>query len=197
MGKRDPRVDAYIAKSPDFAKPILSHIRKIMHSAVPEVEEAWKWSAPAFEYKGLLAIMATFKSYAALNLWKAKLILDERDKDSAGNFGKLATIKDLPPDKILAGYFRKAAELNETGVKVKKAPASAKKALPIPPELKKALAKNAKAKATFDGFSPSHRREYIQWISEAKSEETRERRVTTAIEWMAEGKPRMWKYMRR
>jgi uncharacterized protein YdeI (YjbR/CyaY-like superfamily) len=199
MGKRDPRVDAYIAKSPDFAKPILSHIRKVMHAAIPEVEETWKWSAPAFEYKGLIGIMAAFKNYCGLNLWKASLILKKGEKavDSAGNFGKITSLDDLPSDKVLAGYFKEAARLNESGVKVKKTPAASKKPLPVPAILRTALAKNAKARATFDAFSPSHQREYIEWIAEAKSEETRDRRIATALEWMAEGKSRNWKYARR
>ena len=196
MGKRDPRVDAYIAKSPDFAKPVLSHIRKVMHSAIPDVEETWKWSAPAFEYKGLIGIMAAFKSYCGLNLWKASLILKKGAKgvDSAGNFGKIVTIDDLPSDKVLAGYFKEAAKLNEAGVKVKKAPAASKKPAAVPPILRTALARNAKARSAFEAFSPSHQREYIDWITEAKSEETRTRRLETAVEWMAEGKSRNWKY---
>jgi uncharacterized protein YdeI (YjbR/CyaY-like superfamily) len=199
MGKRDPRVDAYIAKSPDFAKPILSHIRKVMHSAIPEVEETWKWSAPAFEYNGLVGIMAAFKNYCGLNLWKASLILKKGAKavDSAGNFGKIASLDDLPSDKVLAGYFKEAARLNESGVKVKKPPPASKKPLPVPTVLRTALATNAKARAAFEAFSPSHQREYIQWITESKSEETRDRRVATALEWMAEGKSRNWKYARR
>jgi uncharacterized protein YdeI (YjbR/CyaY-like superfamily) len=199
MGKRDPRIDAYIAKSPDYAKPILTHIRNVMHSAIPEVEETLKWSAPAFEYKGLIGIMAAFKNYCGLNLWKASLILKKGAKgvDSAGNFGKIASVDDLPPDKVLAGYFKQAAELNESGVKVKKAPAASKKPIPVPTVLSKALAKNAKARAAFEAFSPSHQREYIEWITEAKSEETRERRISTALEWMADGKSRNWKYARR
>jgi uncharacterized protein YdeI (YjbR/CyaY-like superfamily) len=199
MGKRDPRVDAYIARSPEFAKPILSHIRKVMHSAVPGVAETLKWSAPAFEYEGLIGIMAAFKNYCGLNLWKASLILKQGSKgvDSAGNFGKIATLDDLPSDKVLGGYFKEAARLNESGVKVKKKPAPSKRRLAIPPILRAALSKNARARSTFEAFSPSHQREYIEWIAEAKSEETRERRVETTLEWLAEGKPRNWKYMRR
>jgi uncharacterized protein YdeI (YjbR/CyaY-like superfamily) len=199
MAKRDPRVDAYIAKAPQFAKPVLTHIRKVIHSAIPEVEESIKWSAPAFEYKGMIGIMASFKEYCALNLWKGPLILKKGDKavdDPAGNFGKLKTVDDLPSDKVLEGYFKQAAKLNEEGISVKKKSTAKKKPPTIPPALASALAKNAKARAAFDAFSPSHQREYIEWITEAKTEETRQRRLETALEWMAEGKSRNWKYAR-
>ena len=199
MTKRDPRVDAYIAKAPEFARPVLTHIRKVIHSAIPDVEESVKWSAPAFEYKGIICILASFKEYCALNLWKGPLILKNGDKavdDPAGNFGKLRTVGDLPSDKILGGYFKQAAKLNEEGIAVKKKSAGKKAPPTIPPVLSAALAKNSKARAAFETFSPSHQREYIEWITEAKTEDTRLRRLETAIEWMAEGKSRNWKYAR-
>ena len=200
MGQRDPRVDAYIAKAPDFAKPILARIRKVVHSASPEVDETIKWGAPAFIHNGILCIMASFKEYCALNFWKGALIVTsdgKRASDSAGQFGKLASVSDLPPDKVLSGYVKDAMRLNESGAKVAKPKPKAKPAVRTPPILVKALAKNAKARATFEAFSPSHKREYVEWITEAKTDETRQRRVDTAIEWMADGKPRMWKYQKR
>ena len=200
MGKRDPRVDAYIAKAPDFAKPILTRIRKVVLGASPEVEETIKWGAPAFTYNGLLCIMASFKQYCALNFWKGSLIVTtdgKRADDSAGQFGKIARVSDLPPDEVLAGYVKEAMKLNESGAKVAKPKSKAKQPHKTPPVLQKALAKNAKARATFEGFSPSNKREYIEWITEAKSDETRQRRLDTAIEWMAEGKTRLWKYQKR
>lgn len=200
MAKIDPRVDAYIAKKPEFAKPILTHIRKVIHSAVPDVVESIKWGAPAFEHKGLLCIMAAFKEYCALNLWKGSLILKKGDKgvdESAGNFGILKSVRDLPSDRVLAGYFKQAAKLNEEGVVVKKTAPKKKAPVTVPPLLRSALAKNAKARAAFDEFSPSHQREYIEWITDAKSEDTRQRRLETALEWIAEGKSRNWKYERR
>jgi uncharacterized protein YdeI (YjbR/CyaY-like superfamily) len=200
MGKRDTRVDAYIAKAPDFAKPILTRIRKVVHTAGPEVEETIKWGAPAFMDNGILCIMASFKEYCALNFWKGSLIVTsdgKRADDSAGQFGKIASVSDLPPDKVLAGYVKEAIKLNESGAKVAKPKPKAKAALETPPALLKALAKNAKARATFEAFSPSNKREYVEWITEAKTDETRQRRVDTAIEWMAEGKSRLWKYQKR
>ena len=200
MGKRDPRVDAYIAKAPDFAKPILTRIRKVVHSAGPDVEETIKWGAPAFMYNGILCIMASFKQYCAVNFWKGSLIVTndgKRADDSAGQFGKIASVSDLPPDRILAGYVKEAMKLNESGAKVAKPKAKAKPPLETPPALMKALAKNAKARATFEVFSPSNKREYVEWITEAKTDDTRQRRLETAIEWMAEGKPRLWKYQKR
>lgn len=199
MGTRDPRIDAYIAKSPDFAKPILTYLREIIHEACPDVEETMKWSNPHFDYKGVLAGMSAFKAHCAFGFWKGSLIVDPMTaagEKAAGQFGRITKIEDLPPRRVIAGYVKEAMRLNEEGVK---APARMKAAKPkelvVPDELAAALKKNRKAQATFDAFSPSHKREYAQWIAEAKGEDTRKRRVATAVEWMADGKPRNWKYM--
>ncbi len=195
MGKRDDRVDAYIAESADFAKPILTHLRELVHATCPDAEETMKWNFPYFMYKGLLCSMAAFKEHCAFGFWQSVLVLGEAT-EGAWSFDRITKLSDLPSKKALAGYIKKAKELNETGVKK---PASPKKkaprALTVPNDLAAALKKNAKAQATFDGFSPSHKRGYIDWITEAKTEATRERRVLTTIEWLAEGKPRNWKYM--
>ena len=196
MGSRDPRVDAYIAKSADFAKPILTHLREVVHSACPEVEETMKWSNPHFMYKGMLGGMAAFKEHCAFGFWKGSLILPERNDDkAAGHFGRITKIADLPPKKIIAGYVKEAMRLNEEGVK---SPARTKPKTPkpvvVPEALAAALRKHAKARKTFEAFSPSHQREYAEWIADAKGEDTRQRRIETAIEWMAEGKARNWKY---
>ena len=187
MPKHDARVDAYIAKSADFAKPILQYLRETIHAALPQVEETMKWSTPFFEYKGTLAMMAAFKEHIRFGFWKGQLL-------DAG-MERITSMKDLPPKKDLVALVKKAAALNEQGVKVER-PAK-KKAAPAktPPDLTAALKKNKKAGAAFEGFPPSHRREYIQWITDAKSEETRKRRLDQAVEWIAEGKPRNWKYM--
>jgi len=199
MPKKDPRVDAYIAGAPDFAKPILTHIRAVVHAACPEVEETLKWRMPSFLYRGILCGMAAFKQHCTFGFWKGALIVDangRRADEAMGQFGRLTSVKDLPAKKVLSAYIHKAMELNESGVtspKPKKA--KAKKELAVPPDLAAALKKNAKARATFEGFSPSHKREYIEWITEAKREETREKRLATTIEWLTAGKPRNWKYM--
>ena len=198
MGKRDPRVDAYIAKSPDFARPILTRIRGVVHSACPDTEETLKWGLPTFMHHGMLCGMAAFKQHAALGFWKGSLILDRKGRpadEGMGQFGKLTKVSDLPSKDVLAGYVRKAMKLNEQGVTVPRV-RKPKPALPVPKDLAAALRKNRKARTGFDGFSPSHRREYIEWILEAKGTETRERRIETAIEWMAQGKARNWKYMK-
>jgi uncharacterized protein YdeI (YjbR/CyaY-like superfamily) len=199
MGKRDPRVDAYITKSPDFAKPILTHIRDLVHAACPPVEETLKWSVPAFMYKGNLCGMAAFKRHCMFGFWKGSLIVDGTGQPVGVGMGqlKVARVEDLPPDKALTGYIKQAMKLNEEGVKTPRAGPKEKKPLAMPASLKKALAKNRKAMAAFEAFSPSHKREYLEWITEAKTDETRDRRIDRAIEWMAEGKPRNWKYMKR
>jgi uncharacterized protein YdeI (YjbR/CyaY-like superfamily) len=199
MGKRDPRVDAYIAKAADFAKPILTELRDAVHAACPTVEETMKWSFPHFMYKGMLCSMASFKNHAAFGFWKGSLILGDRSKndEAMGQLGRLARASDLPPKRVLAGYIKKAVALNDEGVKVARAPKpAAPKAVRVPADLTASLKKSAGARTTFAGFSPSHKREYIEWITEAKSDQTRARRLATAIEWMAAGKSRNWKYLK-
>jgi len=195
MAKKDPRVDAYIAKSADFAKPILEHLREVVHEGCPETEETMRWSSPTFLYKGMLCGMAAFKSHCAFGFWKHSLIAP-RNPEAMRQFGRIASLADLPADRVLLGYVREAARLNEAGTKVPRGPRRPKAPVRTPQILAAALKKNRKAGATYEGFSPSHKREYIEWITEAKTEETRRKRLDTAIAWMAEGKPRNWKYMK-
>ena len=187
---RDPRVDAYIAKSPDFAKPILTAIRETLHSAVPELEETMKWSMPFFDYKGPLANMAAFKAHCAFGFWKASLV-------GADRMGDLKSVEDLPPLKQFVSWAKKAAKLNEDGVKIVRPKKAPPKEAKTPPDVAAALKKNKKAATAWESFPPSHRREYLQWITEAKADETRKRRLGQAIEWIGEGKPRNWKYMKK
>jgi uncharacterized protein YdeI (YjbR/CyaY-like superfamily) len=202
MAKRDPRVDAYIKQAQPFARPILNHIRKIVHAAVPGVEETIKWSAPAFEYKGPFCGVNAFKHYAVFGFWKGELLKDHlpgsMETPYPGNqFGKLTSVDDLPSVKDLTRIIKAAAKLNDEGIK---APpmrrAGPRPALKAPKDLLAALAKNKKAMATFENFAPGQRREYIAWVLEAKQAATRETRITTAVEWMAEGKVRNWKYVK-
>jgi uncharacterized protein YdeI (YjbR/CyaY-like superfamily) len=199
MPKRDPRVDAYIAKSADFAKPILNHLRKLVHAACPEVEETLKWSMPHFLHKGILCSMAAFKQHCTFGFWKRQLIFENgkgaAEEEAHGQFGRLTSVADLPADKVLIGCIKKAVQLNDAGVK-SPSPArpKARTELVIPPELTAALKKNKKALSAFEQFSYSHKKEYVQWITEAKREATRKQRLATTVEWLAEGKPRHWKY---
>jgi uncharacterized protein YdeI (YjbR/CyaY-like superfamily) len=199
MSSKDPRIDAYIEKSADFAKPILEHIRKLVHKACPDVEETWKWSFPHFDYKGMLCSMAAFKEHAAFGFWKQSLLEQDAfpaEKTAMGSFGRITSVKDLPPDKVIIGLIHQAMELNEKGIKLAKPKpsADAKKEFPVPGDLAAALKKNKKAQTQFDKFSPSHRKEYIAWINEAKTEPTRNKRLATTLEWLADGKSRNWKY---
>lgn len=196
MGKRDKRVDAYIARSRDFAKPILTHLREVIHENCPEVEETLKWSVPHFDYKGPFAGMAAFKEHCTFGFWKGALIVQDSGSTAAmGQFGRIEKVGDLPPKAALKKYIKTAMKLNETGVKAPRAVKS-RPEIPAPAYFTAALARNKKAKAAFEAFSPSHRREYLEWITEAKTEATRDKRLATAIEWMTEGKPRNWKYQR-
>ena len=204
MGAKDPRVDAYIANSADFARPILKHLRKVVHGAFPEVEETLKWGAPAFMHHGILAGMAAFKQHCVFGFWKHSLLgtpprgAGGTPETAMGQFGRITSLSDLPPDRTIARWVKEAADLNERGVKVQRKPAAkAARRLPVPAWFKAALRMNRKALATFEGFSSSHRNEYVEWVTEAKTEATRRRRIETAMEWMAEGKSRNWKYMRK
>jgi uncharacterized protein YdeI (YjbR/CyaY-like superfamily) len=198
MGKKDPRVDAYIEKSAEFAKPILKHLRKVVHAACPEVEETMKWSFPHFDYRGeMMCSMASFKAHCAFSFWKGSLVLGDKVKDgSMGQLGRITSIEDLPSERTLTSYVKKAAKLNDEGVKAERGPRRAQHQLEVPEDLTQALKKNKKALTTFEAFPPSHKREYVEWIVEAKREETRKRRLESAVEWIAEGKPRNWKYTR-
>lgn len=200
----DKRIDSYIAKSADFAKPILTHLRQLVHKGCPNVTENVKWGMPFFEYNGsIVCNMAAFKQHCAFGFWNAPLmkdpegILQVKDKGAMGHFDRITSVKDLPSDKIMLTYIKEAAALAEQGVKnparAKKEP---KKPLPVPAELTAALKKNKKAQAAFDAFPPSHRREYIEWIIEARTEATKEKRIATTLEWLTEGKSRNWKYQK-
>jgi uncharacterized protein YdeI (YjbR/CyaY-like superfamily) len=199
MGTRSDRVDSYIAKSAEFARPILEHLREVVHSACPEVEEAFKWSLPCYMYKGMLCSMAAFKEHCSFGFWKSSLVLGNdapKVEPSMGSFGKITRLSDLPGDEVLTGYIHEAMRLNEAGIKAPNRPKpKVPKELVIPEVLTAALAGNEAARATFEKFSTSHKREYAEWLTEAKTEATRSKRLATAIEWMAEGKPRNWKYM--
>jgi uncharacterized protein YdeI (YjbR/CyaY-like superfamily) len=196
----NPKVDAYIAKSQPFAQPILSHIRELVHKACPEVEETIKWSMPFFQVRGvILGHMAAFKQHCAIGLWGPEMnaILNAaglHSEDGMGSLGKITSLKDLPADKQMLGYYRHAAELIVTGQRTKSLVRPKKPAPEIPAELTAALKKNKAAAKVFAAFSPSCQREYSDWITEAKRPETREKRITQAVEWIAEGKQRNWKY---
>ena len=196
MRQKDPRVDAYIAKQKPFAQPILKHLRKVIHATSPDIVETTKWSSPSYEYKGLLCGFAGFKEHAIFGFWKGNQIVSKGSGAGAGgSFGRLTSVKDLPSDAKLKAYIKKAMKLNDEGVPATHMVNRKKhKPLPVPADLKAALSKDAKAKAGFDAFSPSAQRDYIEWLIEAKTAETRERRLATAVEWMAEGKRRNWKY---
>lgn len=203
MPSKDRRVDEYISKSADFAKPILIHLRQLVHKTCPDVQETIKWGFPVFEYKGPICHMASFKNHCVFGFWKAalmkdKTLLDNAKSESAmGHLGKLTLLKDLPSDKKIIANIKEAMKLNDDGIKVpavKKS--STKKEIKPPNDFLAALKKNKKALSTFEGFSPSHKREYIEWIVEAKREETRKSRIEQAIQWMSEGKPRNWKYIK-
>ena len=198
MPTLDPRVDAYIDKSADFAKPILTHVRQLIHEVCPDVKETLKWSMPAFEYKGILCGMAAFKEHATFGFWKHSLLgLGDRAEATAmGSFGKLRSLKDLPSDAKVKKLIKEAMRLNDEGIKIEKKVPKEKKELVVPAILLEALAKNAKASETFDRLSYSHKKEYVEWITEAKTDATRDKRLATTIEWLTEGKARNWKYER-
>jgi uncharacterized protein YdeI (YjbR/CyaY-like superfamily) len=202
MPERDSRVDDYIAGVADFAQPVLRKLRQLVHKACPAVEETMKWSFPHFEYKGILCSMASFKHHCSFSFWKAAAmkdphgILHKTGESGMGNLGKLKSLGDLPEEGVLISYIKHAASLNDEGSKHHSPKPRSGIEFKIPQYFLKALKKNQKAFATFESFSPSNKRDYVEWIVEAKTEKTRQRRLATAIEWMAGGKIRNWKYAR-
>ena len=199
--KTDKRIDAYIEKSADFAKPVMQHLRTLVHKACPDVTETVKWGFPHFEYKGILCSMAAFKQHCSFGFWKASLvddpdgILERVGKTSMGSLGTITSKKDLPADKVIVSYIKAAVKLNDEGINIEKPkPASSPKELVVPVAFTKALNKNKDARKTYEAFSHTNKKEYVDWVNDAKTEATRDKRISTAIEWMAEGKIRHWKY---
>lgn len=199
----DPRVDAYIEKSTPFAQPILTHLRELMHKACPRATESVKWGMPFFIQQGvILCHMAAFKQHCAFGFWgsgmKKVLAKDGRNSsDAMGTLGRITSLKDLPPDRLMLTYMRQAAELVDSGERktsIDRPANKKKKPVSIPLELTVALKKNKLAAKAFAGFSPSCKREYAEWITEAKRPDTKQKRLAQAIGWIAEGKTRHWKY---
>ena len=202
----DKRIDAYIMNAERFAQPILNHLRELVHIACPGVQETVKWSFPHFEYNGsILCSMASFKKHCAFGFWKASVMKDPhklfalQERTAMGHLGRIESISDLPSDKILMSYIKEAAKLNKEGVKLpsRTKPAAAVKAIEAPDYMIKALKKNKKAWSNFEAFSPGRKKEYIEWITGAKTEPTRNKRISDMLEWVEEGKIRNWKYLRK
>ena len=200
----DPRIDAYIAKAQPFAQPILKKLREIIHKACPDVTETIKWGMPSFEYMGPMCGVASFKQHCSFGFWKASLLndpegyLQERSAqggEGMGHLGRITTLKDIPPSKILIDFIKQSMKLNESGIKVIKTKSTTKKPTPIPPAMKSMLEKNKKVNTNFNNFSPSQQREYIDWIADAKTDVTREKRLADAKKWIGENKIRNWKYL--
>ncbi len=198
MPGHDPRIDDYIERSAEFARPILVHIRELVHQACPDIIETMKWSMPFFDHKGTVCNMASFKQHCAFGFWKQSLLEQDAfpvQKTAMGSFGRIGSLADLPDNKLMIGLIRQAVKLNEEGVKIKRAPVSKdKQELVVPEILTVELSKNMAAKKTFDEFPYSKKKDYVEWITEAKTEATRDKRLATTIEWLAEGKARNWKY---
>jgi uncharacterized protein YdeI (YjbR/CyaY-like superfamily) len=203
-GSYSPKVDEYVASTGAFAQPILTHLRELIHKTLPEVEESIKWSMPFFTYRGLmLGNMAGFKQHCSFGLWGKEAAADLRadgiyNREAMGILGKLTSLEDLPPDRELAGYLRTAAAAIDTGARTKNysrpKPSTPKPPPEVPTSLASALKKNKSAATHFAAMPSGCQREYCDWIAEARRDETRDKRVATAIEWIAEGKRRNWKY---
>jgi len=191
----DPRIDSYIAKAAPFARPILEHVRERVHAAAPEAEETMKWSSPAFTVDGKILLgMSAFKAHAAVGFWRAMEMGVEVSKEAMGQFGKLTSVSDLPPDAEFDSMIRQGVELAKKAPAPRKVKHEPKPPAALHPEFASALKANPKAKEVLDAFPPSAQREYLNWISEAKQDATRSKRIDDAIEWLSEGKRRHWRY---
>ena len=198
MGTKDPCVDTYIAKSAVFAKPILVHLRKQVHDNCPEITETIKWSMPHFDYEGdIFCRLAAFKAHCAFGFWLGDLLkIDARADKAMGDFGRITSLAELPSDKEFARIFNAAMKLHDAGAKLpSRTKPKEKVALVVPDYFAAAVKKNNKAHAVFEAFSPSKKREYVEWITEAKTKATRDKRLVQAVEWISEGKIRNWKYL--
>lgn len=192
---RDPRVDTYIAKAQPFARPILEEVRERVHAVAPGVEETLKWSMPSFTLDGKILLgMAAFKAHASVGFWRGQELGLERKEDAMGQLGRLTSVSDLPAN--FDDLIRQAVELTKAAPAPRKPKTAPKPAPKLHPDFAAALARAPRAKATLDAFPPSCRREYLEWIAEAKREDTRAKRISTAVEWLSEGKKRNWKYER-
>ncbi len=199
MATRDPRIDAYIAKSAEFAKPILEHLRAVVRVACPGVEETMKWSMPHFDYRGeMMCAMAAFKTHAVFGFWKGSLVLgaSAQRREAMGSFGHISTVKELPAKRVLVGYIRKAMALNDAGIKPARARKLPKAAPRTPAALTAALKTSKRAWPQWQAFTPGRRREYVAWILDAKQDATRARRIAVTVSQVAEGKSQNWKYER-
>ncbi|GEO02550.1 hypothetical protein AAE02nite_02140 [Adhaeribacter aerolatus] len=203
MQNTDPRVTAYLQHAAPFAQPILTHLRQVVHAACPEVTETIKWGFPNFQYNGIVCSMAAFKNHCTFSFWKASLLSDPHHLFKAvgntamGQFGQIKSLADLPSDETLTAYIQEAVKLNKEKIKsIPKAKPAVTPELIVPAYFLEALNQNDKAQDTFEKFSYSNKKEYVSWITEAKSEETRQKRINTALEWLAEGKVRNWKYQK-
>ena len=204
MKNADPRIDAYISKSGEFAKPILKHLRKLTHEACPDVEETMKWSFPHFDHKGMMCHMAAFKNHCAFGFWKGSLLKDpdrhlkKIGETAMGQFGKITQLSDLPDDEVLLNFIKQAVKLNDDEVKIPSKPKSKiQKTLEIPVYILDEINKNSKALTTFKNFSYTNKKDYVEWVTSAKTEATREKRLATTVAWLAEGKIRNWKYVKK
>lgn len=206
MEQYDPRFDEYIGKKAAFAQPILKHLRELMHSVSPQITETMKWGHPFFEYKGILANMGGFKEHCVFGFWSSSALNDPNgiikhgdEKGAAGNFGRITKLSDLPDDAILKDFILQAIAIKDAGPGTKPEkklarPKAPKAPIEMPDYFAAALQTNQKALERFQDFSPSNKREYLDWIIDAKTEATRQKRIETALEWMSEGKSRNWKY---
>lgn len=202
----NPRIDDYIAKAKPFAKPILIHLRGLIHATIPEITENIKWSFTAFDYKGPLCTMAAFKEHVAFGFWKHVLLEDpnsylqpstQHGGNAMGHLGRITSLKSLPPDKIICNFLIQAKQLNDDGIKLPSRPKKTNAPMVIPEDFQQQLQLHPLASKGFEKLSASHQREYLEWICEAKMQTTRERRIKQTLQWLEEGKSRNWKYERK
>lgn len=200
----NPRVDAYLASSAEFARPIMTHLRELIHRRCPAVVEEIRWGIPHFDYAGdMMCVFAAHRAHCSFTFLKESIMSDPRLQQNPGlpaakrYMGRLASLENLPRDGELIALIGEAMQLNEQGIKVAPRPPKPPAQLEIHPEFSQALADNAAAQAIFDKQSPSFRKEYLVWINDAKTEATRSKRIAESLEWIAEGKRRFWKYQKR
>jgi hypothetical protein len=201
------QVTAYAAAMPAYAQPIFAHLRALIHTTCPDTDEAIKWSIPHFERDGdYLCIFAASPGHASFTFYKQQLMSDPRLRDNLNLpaikrfMGRLTSLSDLPDDATLAAMLQEAADLNARGVRL---PDRAPKTPPVidmpsavATAVATALAANPAAQAVWDAKSAAWRKDYLVWITAAKTDPTRDARIAEALDWIADGKARFWKYQK-
>lgn len=195
MNEASENITAYIEKATPEFKEVMIALRSVLNNPNFDIKEDWKWGAPNFNNEGMICWLAHFRNHVGMNFFKGTLIKDKYNlfthyREEKGNRQlKFSDINQIIPEQI-EYYIEEAIKLNQENIKVVKKEIDTS----LPLDLETELNNNPKAKMFFESLAPSYKRDYIEWIEEAKREATRTKRLATTMEWLSEGKKKNWKY---